>query len=90
MRLVGASTILLQLPFLLEGMIAATIGAALASIGLWAAVHYGVEGWLTEQLPLFSYITTDSLFVVAPLLFVFGIALAGVSSVVTLSRYLRV
>ncbi len=90
MRLVGASTILLQLPFLLEGMIAATIGAALASVGLWAGVHYGVEGWLTEQLPLFSYITTDSLFVVAPLLFVFGIALAGVSSVVTLSRYLRV
>jgi cell division transport system permease protein len=90
MRLVGASKMLIQMPFLLEGVLAATVGAALATAGLWAAVHYGVEGWLTDTLPLFSYIGTSEVLVVAPALFAAGIVLAGVSSVLTLSRYLKV
>lgn len=90
MRLVGASNLLVQLPFLLEGVIAVSIGAALASVGLWAVVRFGVQGWLTENLPLFSYIGVGELAVVVPFLFAVGIILAGVSSVVTLGRYLRV
>ena len=90
MRLVGASKGLIQLPFLLEGVLAATIGAGLATAGLWAGVHYGVEGWLTEALPLFSYIGTSEVLFVAPWLFAVGVLLAGVSSLVTLGRYLKV
>ena len=90
MRLVGASKLLIQMPFLLEGVLAATVGAALASVGLWVAVHYGVQGWLTEALPLFDYIGTAEVLLVAPALFVVGILLAGVSSVFTLGRYLKV
>lgn len=90
MRLVGASKLLIQMPFLLEGVLAASVGAALATAGLWAAVHYGVEGWLTEALPLFNYIGTSEVLVVAPALFAAGILLAGVSSVLTLGRYLKV
>jgi cell division transport system permease protein len=90
MRLVGASKLLIQMPFLLEGVLAATIGAGLATAGLWAAVHYGVEGWLTQTLPLFSYIGTSEVLVVAPFLFAAGIVLAGVSSILTLGRYLKV
>lgn len=90
MRLVGASKLLIQMPFLLEGVLAATVGAALASAGLWAAVHYGVQGWLTETLPLFNYIGTEEVLLVAPVLFAVGILLAGVSSVLTLGRYLKV
>ena len=90
MRLVGASKGVIQLPFLLEGVIAAVIGAGLASGALWAAVRYGVQGWLTSTLPLFNWISTREVFVVAPVLFGIGVLLAGVSSVVTLSRYLKV
>ncbi|MFP5333851.1 MAG: permease-like cell division protein FtsX [Actinomycetes bacterium] len=90
MRLVGASKLLIQMPFLLEGVLAASIGAALATAGLWAAVRYGVEGWLTEALPLFNYIGTSEVLLVAPVLFGAGIVLAGVSSVLTLGRYLKV
>ncbi len=90
MRLVGASKGVIQLPFLLEGVIAAVIGAGLASAALWAAVRYGVQGWLTSTLPLFNWISTREVLVVAPVLFGIGVLLAGVSSVVTLSRYLKV
>ncbi|MFZ5872337.1 MAG: permease-like cell division protein FtsX [Actinomycetota bacterium] len=90
MRLVGASKLLIQMPFLLEGVLAASIGAGLATVGLWAAVRYGVEGWLTEALPLFNYIGTSEVLLVAPALFAIGILLAGVSSVLTLGRYLKV
>lgn len=90
MRLVGASKAVIQLPFLLEGVIAAVIGAALASAVLWAAVRFGVQGWLSTTLPLFSWIGTREVWLVTPGLFVAGILLAGISSLVTLSRHLKV
>ncbi len=90
MRLVGASKAVIQLPFLLEGVIAAVIGAALASVTLWAAVRFGVQGWLTSTLPLFSWIGTREVWLVTPGLFVAGVLLAGISSLVTLSRHLKV
>lgn len=90
MRLVGASKALIQLPFLLEGVLAAGVGAALATGTLWAAVRFGVQGWLVEVLPLFSYIGTQQVWLVAPVLFAVGVLLAGLASVVTLSRYLKV
>jgi len=89
MRLVGASNTLLQLPFLLEGMIAVSIGAALATASLWLGVRLGIP-WLESNLPVFDYIGTSDVISVAPWLFGIGLVLAGVSSLVTLSRYLKV
>jgi cell division transport system permease protein len=90
MRLVGASKVLIQLPFLLEGVAAATVGAALATAALWLAVRFGVQGWLVEALPLFGYVGTHQVWVIAPVLFGIGVLLSALASVVTLSRYLRV
>jgi cell division transport system permease protein len=90
MRLVGASKLLIQLPFLLEGILAATLGAVLATGVLWAGVRYGVEGYLTRDLPIFSYISTQDVWLVAPALLAAGLLLAGVSSIFTLGRYLKV
>jgi cell division transport system permease protein len=90
MRLVGASNSMLQLPFMLEGVIAVALGAAVSVGGLWAIVHYFVEGFLATELPIFEYIEAGEVWVVAPILFAIGILLAGVSSVITLSRYLKV
>ena len=90
MRLVGASNLFIQLPFMLEGAIAATIGAALSVGGLWLGVRYLVQDWLAESVRWINYIGTDAVWVVAPMLVVVAIGLAAISSVVTLSRYTRV
>ena len=90
MRLVGASTLFIQLPFMLEGAIAATIGAGLAIGALWLGVKYLVTDWLGSSVSWIPYIGTSDVWVVAPLLLVIAILLATLSSVVTLSRYTKV
>ena len=90
MRLVGASNLFIQLPFMLEGAIAATIGAGLSVAGLWFGVKYLVEDWLAQSVRFIPYVGTEAVWTVAPILLVVAIALAAISSVVTLSRYTKV
>jgi cell division transport system permease protein len=90
MRLVGASNLFIQLPFMLEGAIAATIGAALSVGGLWLGIRYLVQDWLAESVQWIDYIGTDALWAIAPVLLAIAICLAAISSVVTLSRYTKV
>ncbi|WP_456823784.1 permease-like cell division protein FtsX [Cellulomonas sp. P5_E12] len=90
MRLVGASTMFIQLPFMLEGAIAATIGALLAVGGLWLGVGYLVDDWLGESVTWIPYVSTADVLAIAPILIVVAIALAAISSLVTLSRYTKV
>ena len=90
MRLVGASTFFIQLPFMLEGAIAATVGAVLAIGGLWFGVEYLVRDWLSEAVDWIPYVDTHDVLTVAPILIIIAIALAAISSLVTLSRYTKV
>ena len=89
MRLVGASNFYIQLPFLLEGVIAGLFGWVLA-----AALLIGVKSLLLNNLQqYFNYnvgLSTADLVEVIVLAMVVGIALCGVTSFVTLRRYLRV
>ncbi|PZR55137.1 ABC transporter permease [Xylanimonas oleitrophica] len=90
MRLVGASNLFVQLPFILEGAIAAVVGSLLAVGGLWLGVRYLVTDWLEKSVDWVAYIGTTDVLQVAPLLVGIAVALAVVSSVVTLNRYTRV
>jgi len=90
MRLVGAANIFIQLPFMLEGAIAATIGAGLAVGGLWLGVRYFVTDWLGSSVTFVDYIDTSNVWSIAPYLVAVAIVLATISSVVTLSRYTKV
>ena len=90
MRLVGASKTMLQLPFLLEGIITVTIGAAFSVLTLWVIVEVLVQGVFARELPLFQYIGTNEVWRVSPWLGVVGIVVASVSSLISLSRYLKV
>lgn len=90
MRLVGASNLLVQLPFMLEGIIAVLIGAVLAIVALWAFVQFFVQNFLSVELPVFNYIDVSEVWLVSPVLIVAGILLAAVASLVSLSRYLKV
>jgi cell division transport system permease protein len=89
MRLVGASKTVIQLPFILEGVIAALIGAALASGTLWA-ISYFFLGDLSKQIQGTPFISPSQTLVLVPGLLALGVILAGISSLLTLRRYLRV
>jgi cell division transport system permease protein len=90
MRLVGASNFYIQLPFILEGVLAATIGSVLAGGAVLAIVQFFVQGYLAERLPFTSFVgLTDGLLVV-PLLIGAGIVLAALASGLAIRRYLRI
>ena len=89
MRLVGASNRFIQTPFVLEGIVAATLGAALASIAVWSIVRFFVQGYLTETLPTTVFVTGSDAFAAMPFLFATGIGLAIVASYISITRYLR-
>ncbi|MCL2454683.1 MAG: permease-like cell division protein FtsX [Micrococcales bacterium] len=90
MRLVGASNWFIQLPFMLEGAIAATIGALMAVGGLWLSVRYLITDWLGTSVQWIPYVTTGDVLTVAPVLIGAAVALALVSSLLTLRRYTKV
>jgi cell division transport system permease protein len=90
MRLVGASNLSIQLPFLLESVIAAVIGALL-SWGLLTAF----KAWLIDKVlapnfqftPFFGW---DSVIKAGILVVVASMLIAALASMVTLRRYLRI
>jgi len=89
MRLVGASNRFIQTPFVLEGIVAAAIGAALASLAVWGIVRFFVQGYLSEALPATVFVGLSDAYGTMPILFVTGIGLAVVASYISITRYLR-
>jgi cell division transport system permease protein len=89
MRLVGASNFYIQLPFLLEGVIAGLLGWMVA-----VALLIGVKSLLLNNLQqYFNYnvgLSGADLVEVIVLIMVVGVALCGITSFLTLRRYLRV
>ncbi|MGM7777928.1 permease-like cell division protein FtsX [Arthrobacter sp. KNU-44] len=90
MRLVGASKTIIQLPFILEGVIAAVVGAVLASGTLWLVAQFWLNGDLSRQFLNTPFISSAQVLVIAPVLIALGGGLAGISSLLTLRRYLKV
>ncbi|WP_062525307.1 permease-like cell division protein FtsX [Demequina rhizosphaerae] len=89
MRMVGSSRSLIQMPFMLEGAVAATGGALLAVAGLFFGVRYMIDDWLRSSVTWVQYIGTQDVWTVAPWLLVIAVGLAAIASVVTLGRYTR-
>ncbi len=90
MRLVGASNFYIRLPFILEAVLAAAIGALIAAIGLVAGKVWVIDHWLAPNFQFIAYIGWPSVWAAVAIIFVFGILLAALTSWVTLQRYLRV
>ena len=90
MRLVGASNLFIRLPFLLEGVLAAVVGAALASGALIALKAVLIDGQLRPNFPVIAFVGWDDVLAIVPWLFLTGVLLAGLASFVTLRRHLRV
>ena len=89
MRLVGASRFSIQLPFILEGVVAATLGGLLAVGATLAIVKYFVADFLATSLAFTSFVGIDDAIRIAPYLIGIGVGLAVLSSAVSIRRYLR-
>lgn len=90
MRLVGASNFYVQLPFVLEGIVAATIGSLLAGASVLGIVQFFVQGYLAERLPFTNLVTLSDGLLILPLLVGAGILLAALASGLAIRRYLRI
>ena len=92
MRLVGASSFSIQLPFLVEGAVAGLFGGALACGALALSKVFVIDNLLYKAIPnalLPRLGWSDVLGTMPPLLLV-GVALSSIASFVTLRRFVRV
>jgi len=90
MRLVGASNFYIQLPFILEGVVAAAIGSLLSAGAVVAIVQFFVQGYLAARLPLTSFVGLEDALLLSPVLVMVGVGLAALASVVAIRRYLKI
>jgi cell division transport system permease protein len=74
---------------MLEGAVAACVGALLAIGGLWASVNYLIADWLKSSVSWVDYVGGQDVWTVAPWLLAIAVALAALASLVTLGRYTR-
>jgi len=89
MRLVGASSWSIQLPFLLEGIISAFIGWIFAS-GLLAGLKYVIETNVAPLLSFTKFFGWGEVAIASGWLLITGLVVSTIASVVTLRRYLKV
>jgi cell division transport system permease protein len=89
MRLVGAPNFYVQLPFLVEGMIAGLIGWLVAT-GLLIGVKSVLLSTLQSVFPYGVSLSTTDLVEVIIVAMITGLLICGATSFLTLRRYLRV
>jgi cell division transport system permease protein len=88
MRLVGASNFYVQLPFLVEGMIAGLFGWLVAT-ALLIGAKAGLDN-LQNYFPFHVQLSTFDFAEVVTITMLIGLVLCGTTSFLTLRRYLRV
>lgn len=91
MRLVGASRWYTQLPFLVEAILAATVGVVIAIIGLLVVRWMFLDDALSQfyQANLIARLDYADIIYIAPWLLLLGAAMAGLTSYATLRLYVR-
>lgn len=89
MKLVGATSLSIQLPFLLEGVISAIIGWAFAT-GLLAALKSVIDSRVAPLLSFTKFFGWGEVWISSAYLLATGLAVSILASVLTLRRYLKV
>jgi cell division transport system permease protein len=89
MKLVGASSWSIQLPFLLEGVISALFGWGLAT-GLLAGLKAVVDSKVAPLLTFTKFFGWQEVWIASGWLLLTGLVVSTVASVITLRRYLKV
>jgi len=89
MRLVGASSFSIQLPFILEGVIASIIGWAIAT-GLLAALKSLIDTRVAPLLTFTKFFAWSAVWQASGFLLITGFLVSSIASLLTLRKYLRV
>jgi cell division transport system permease protein len=89
MKLVGASSWSIQLPFLLEGVISAIIGWGLAT-GLLAGLKTVIDSNVAPLLTFTKFFGWSEVWVASAWLLATGLVVSILASLITLRRYLKV
>ena len=89
MKLVGASSFSIQLPFLLEGVFAALSGWAV-STGVLAGFKAVIDSRVAPLLTFTQFFTWKDVWVASAWLLLTGLVVSSVASFITLRKYLKV
>jgi cell division transport system permease protein len=89
MKLVGASSWSIQLPFLLEGVISAVIGWGLAT-GLLSLLKAVIDSKVAPLLTFTNFFGWGEVWIASGWLLLTGLGVSVLASLVTLRRYLKV
>jgi cell division transport system permease protein len=89
MRLVGASTLYIALPFLLEALVTAVVGVVLAGGALAAVMQFGVVNGLSK-LRFDAWVGWHDYWLAAGLIAVLGVLLTLVPTLLLTRKYLKV
>ncbi|MEC3994479.1 permease-like cell division protein FtsX [Actinacidiphila sp. DG2A-62] len=92
MRLVGASSFYIQMPFIMEAAFAGLVGAGLACVMLLGGRYFLIDSGLRlqEKIPLVSFLGWGPVVRELPLVLGIGIVMPAIAAFIALRRYLKV
>jgi cell division transport system permease protein len=90
MRLVGASTMYIALPFLLEALVTAAIGVVLAGGALAAFTYFGVQQRLENSISFMPWIGMDDFLTALVYIAIIGPVLTLLPTLLLTRKYLKV
>lgn len=90
MRLVGASTLYIALPFLLEALVTAVVGVLLSAVALAGFMYFGVDQLSENKLKFIPWIGMDEFWVAVAAVAVLGPLLTLLPTLVLTRKYLKV
>ena len=91
MKLVGASSWFVRIPFIAEGMVQGLVGAGFAIIAVASLKHWGFDQAFNDRGSFFSefYVTTGDATRIAFLVLLIGIVIGVIGATIGLRRFLR-
>jgi cell division transport system permease protein len=90
MRLVGASTLYIALPFLLEALVTAVVGVALAAAALWGFMEFVVKKQLSHDLSFIPWVSNHDYLLALVGIVILGPVLTVLPTLVLTRKYLKV
>ncbi|MET9377277.1 permease-like cell division protein FtsX [Streptomyces sp. NPDC003035] len=92
MRLVGASSVYIQMPFIMEAAFAGLLGGAVACVmlllGRYFLIDHGIA--LAEKMQLVNFIGWDAVLAKLPLVLAISLLMPALAAFVALRKYLKV
>ncbi|MBW5482739.1 permease-like cell division protein FtsX [Streptomyces bambusae] len=92
MRLVGASSFYIQVPFIMEAAVAGLIGATIACLMLGSGQYFVIDHGLAlrDKIQVINFMGWDSLLSKLPLVLAVGLLMPSMAAFLALRKYLKV